>query len=176
MKNRNSFFAKADKLKPAYDMVYKIILCLCKLLLLGDVLITSMSVLGRYVSFIPDPSWSEEIVLTLMAYMAVLSAALAIRKGAHIRMTAFDKYFSKKALKISDLIADILVFSFGVVMLVVGLNYAIAIGSKGVYISLPSLSKFWMYFPVPLAGLAMIIFEIEAIYNHIKALALKEVK
>lgn len=171
-----AFFEKADKLKPVYDWVYKILLCLCKILLVGDVGITSMAVLGRYVSFIPDPSWSEEIVLTLMAYMAVLSAALAIRRGAHIRMTAFDKYFSKKVLRISDLIADTLVFAFGVVMLVVGWKYAMAIGAKGVYISLPSLSKFWMYFPVPLAGFAMIVFELEAIYNHIKALALKEVK
>ncbi len=33
---------------------------------------------------------------------------------------------------------------------------------------MPWLSRFWMYFPVPLAGVAMIIFEIEALYNHIK--------
>ena len=44
------------------------------------------------ISFIPDPSWSEEVVLTLMSYMAVLSAALAIRRKAHIRMTAFDRF------------------------------------------------------------------------------------
>ena len=31
-----------------------------------------------------------------------------------------------------------------------------------------------MYFPVPLAGVAMIIFEIEAIYNHIKSVFVKE--
>lgn len=175
MDKKTTFFAKADKLKPFYDGVYKIILFVCKLLLLGDVFITSMSVLGRYVSFVPDPSWSEEIVLTLMAYMAVLSAALAIRKGAHIRMTAFDKFFSKKVLKVSDLLGDTLVCAFGVVMLFVGISYANAIGAKGVYVSLPSLSKFWMYFPVPLAGLAMVIFEMEAMYKHIKALVLKEV-
>lgn len=31
-----------------------------------------------------------------------------------------------------------------------------------------------MYFPVPLAGVAMIIFEIEAIYTHIKSFFVKE--
>ncbi len=31
-----------------------------------------------------------------------------------------------------------------------------------------------MYFPVPLAGVAMIIFEIEAVYNHIKSFFVKE--
>ena len=77
------FFSTVDKLKPAYDITYKVVLTICKLLLIGDILITSMSVLGRYIPFIPDPSWSEEVVLTFMAYMAVLSAALAIRRGAH---------------------------------------------------------------------------------------------
>jgi TRAP-type C4-dicarboxylate transport system permease small subunit len=39
---------------------------------------------------------------------------------------------------------------------------------------MPWLSRFWMYFPVPVAGLAMIIFELEAIYNHIKSFFVKE--
>lgn len=172
----SEFFSKVDKAKVVYDWVYKILLFLCKILLLGDVLITSMSVLGRYVPFIPDPAWSEEIVLTLMAYMAVLSAALAIRKGSHIRMTAFDKFLPKTVLKITDIVADLLVMAFGAVMLILGLKYAMAIGAKGVYISMPKLSKFWMYFPVPMAGLAMIVFESEAVYKHIKSLVLKEEK
>lgn len=85
-------FQKIDKIRPAYDMTYRAVLFLCKLLLVVDILITSMAVAGRYISFIPDPAWSEEVVLTCMSYMAVLSAALAIRRGAHIRMTAFDRY------------------------------------------------------------------------------------
>lgn len=171
-----AFFVKMDKIKPFYDVFYKIVLFICKIFLIGDVLITSMAVLGRYVPFIPDPAWTEEVVLTLMAYMAVLSAALAIRRGAHIRMTAFDKYISKKVLQYSDIIADVLVLAFGVVMLLVGWKYARGIGAKGTFISMPSVSKFWMYFPVPVAGFAMIIFEIEAIYNEIKKLVVKEEK
>jgi hypothetical protein len=31
-----------------------------------------------------------------------------------------------------------------------------------------------MYFPVPLAGLAMIIFELESLYNHLKSFFVKE--
>ena len=81
-------FTTLDKIRPAYDITYKVVLFICKILLIADILITTMSVIGRYVPFIPDPSWSEEVVLTCMSYMAVLSAALAIRRGAHIRMTA----------------------------------------------------------------------------------------
>lgn len=167
-------FSTLDKLKPAYDVIYKVILFICKVLLVIDILITCFSVLGRFVPFIPDPSWSEEIVLTCMAYMAVLSAALAIRKESHIRMTAFDKYLPKKMVISLDLIADIAIFALAIVMIVVGWNYAIEIGSKGTYVSIPTLSRFWKYFPVPLAGIAMLVFELEAVYNHVKKLFLKE--
>ena len=92
-------FTTLDKIRPAYDFTYKVVLFICKILLIADILITTMSVIGRYVPFIPDPSWSEEVVLTCMSYMAVLSAALAIRRGAHIRMTAFDMYLPKKVVK-----------------------------------------------------------------------------
>ncbi len=170
----DSFFKAVDKIKPLYDVTYKVMLLICKLLLVADILITSMSVLGRYISFVPDPAWSEEIVLTLMSYMAVLSAALAIRRGAHIRMTALDRYLPKTLIKILDILNDVLVLCLAVIMIVVGWQYASTIGSKGVYVSLPKLSRFWMYFPIPVAGVAMLIFELEAVYNHIKGFFIKE--
>lgn len=165
-----AIFSKIDKIKPAYDFTYKVVLFICKILLIIDILITTMAVTGRYVPFIPDPAWSEEVVLTCMAYMAVLSAALAIRRGAHIRMTAFDRYLPKRLILILDLLADFAVSGLAVVMIVVGMQYALQIGSRGTYVSLPNLSRFWMYFPIPVAGVAMLVFEVESIYNHIRGI------
>lgn len=169
-----AFFEKVDKLKPVYDIAYSIVMVICKLLLIADILITSMAVVGRYVSFIPDPAWSEEVVLTCMSYMAVLSAALAIRRGAHIRMTALDGYLPVNLVKFLDVLADVAVLALAIIMITVGWKYATGIGAKGTYVSMPWLSRFWMYFPVPLAGVAMVIFELEALYNHIKAFFVKE--
>ena len=149
-------FQTLDKIKPAYDVAYKFVLFVCKLLLTAD------------------PAWSEEVVLTLMSYMAVLSAALAIRRNAHIRMTAFDAYLPKNVIKALDILADVAVFILAIVMITVGFSYATGIGAKGNYVSMPWLSKFWMYFPIPLAGVAMVVFELEAIYNHIKSIFVKE--
>ncbi|MGN0344961.1 MAG: TRAP transporter small permease [Lachnospiraceae bacterium] len=168
-----AIFQKLDKIRPLYDVVDKIVLVVCKLLLIADILITAYQVLGRYVPFIKDPSWTEETILTLMSYMAVLSAALAIRRGAHIRMTVFDRYLPKGLLKALDILADVAVLTLAVIMMTQGWTYAITIGSKGTYVSMPWLSRFWMYFPVCLAGIAMIVFEIEAIYTHIKSFFVK---
>lgn len=180
-------FTTLDKIRPAYDVTYKAVMFLCKLLLIADILIASYAVLGRFcqqwsrnyaflsfLSVIKDPAWTEQVVLTCMSYMAVLSAALAIRTGAHIRMTAFDTYLPKKAVKILDVVADVAVMALGVIMVVEGWKYATTLGGKGFYESIPWLSRFWMYFPVPLAGVAMIVFELEALYNHIKSFYVKE--
>jgi len=165
------FFRKLEKIKPVYDWTYKIMLFICKLLLIGDIIITSVTVAGRYLPFFTAPHWGEEMVLTLMAYMAVLSATLAIRKRSHIRMTAFDKYLPKKVLLSLDLLADIAVLALGVVLLIEGLDVIKPTGNIAKfakYSSLPKLSQIWMYLPVAVAGVSMVIFELEQVFLHIE--------
>jgi TRAP-type C4-dicarboxylate transport system permease small subunit len=162
-------FQKLKKADAVYDKMYKLLMLICKLLLIADICITTESVIGRFVLVIPDPAWSEEIVLILMSYMAVLSAALAIRRNAHIRMTSFDRYLPKKVVKTLDVVADIAVLILGIIMLVIGMQYALQVGAKGRLVSLPKVSKFWQYFPIPLAGFFMIVFEIEQVTKHIEA-------
>ena len=154
-----------------YDWTYKILLFVCKLLLISDIIITTWSVLGRYIPFITDPHWSEEIILTFMAYMAVLSATLAIRRRAHIRMTIYDNKLSRRAIVILDLLADVAVLTLGVILLVEGIKFCNSpLAAKGKYASLPKLSKIWQYLPIPVAGGSMIIFELEQVFQHIQEL------
>ena len=170
-----AFFRALEKIKPVYDWTYKILMFICKLLLIGDILITAWAVAGRYIPFITDPHWSEEIVLTLMVYMAVLSATLAIRRGAHIRMTAFDTYLPKNVLRVSDILADLAVMALGVVLVVYGIRFCNSpLSIRGKYASIPTLSKFWQYLPIPVAGAGMIIFELEQVFRHIEAFFVKD--
>ena len=170
------FFDLFDKIRPIYSWTYKIVMFLCKILLIVDILVTSMAVCGRYVSFIPDPAWSEQVVLTCMVYMAVLSATLAIRTNSHIRMTVFDQYLPKNVVKTLDVVSDIAVMVLGYILLTKGIEVCQSPLAKfGKYESLPWLSRVWMYIPIPLAGGSMIIFEIEQLVDHIKAFFVKEV-
>ena len=170
-----AFFKFGERLKPIYDWTYKITMLICKILLIGDICITAWAVAGRYIPFIDDPYWSEEIVLTFMVYMAVLSATLAIRKGAHIRMTAFDRYLSERTIALSDLLADIAVFILGIILLVSGIRFCLSpLGRLGHYASISSLSKFWQYLSIPVAGAGMVIFELEQIFIHLRALVMKD--
>ena len=166
-----AFFRTLEKIKPVYDWAYKIMLLICKLLLIGDIIITSITVAGRYFPFFTAPHWGEEIVLTLMVYMAVLSATLAIRKRSHIRMTAFDQYLPRKVIICLDLLADLAVLILGIVLLKYGYEVIKPTGNIAKfakYSSLPSLSQIWMYLPVPIAGVGMIIFELEQVFQHLE--------
>ena len=171
-------FDTLDKIEPFYEWTEKVLMFICKILLIADICITTYSVCGRllhaYIPFLKDPSWTEEMVLTLMSYMAVLSAALAIRHRAHIRMDVFDPMLPKKVLNVSNVICDIGVLILGIIMLVEGWTYASTLGSRGFYVSMTWLSRFWMYFPIPLAGFFMIVFEIEAILKDLKTMVTKE--
>ena len=89
-------------------------------------------------------------------------------------MDAFDRFLPKPLIKFLDILADVCVLVLAVVMLIVGWQYASGLGAKGTYVSMPWLSRFWMYAPIPVAGVAMIIFELEALYNHIKGIFVKE--
>ena len=167
----NFFKALAKILRPVYDFTDGMVMIVCKLLLIADVAITTMSVAGRYIEWIPDPAWSEQMVLTLMVYMAVLSATLAIRKRAHIRMTAFDDYLPKKVVKALDLFSDLAVCALGIIMLVYGIKVCQSpLARFGRYESLPNLSRVWMYLPTPVAGASMIIFELEQIFLRLEDL------
>ena len=167
-------FNKLRKFEAVYNFVYSVFMLICKLLLVADILITSWIVLARYIKVIPAPNWGEELILPLMSYMAVLSAALAIKRNAHIRMTAFDRYLPTKAIITLDLVADLAVLALAVVMLTTGWSYATGLGAKGTFISMPWLSKFWQYFPIPLAGLAMIFFEVERIVLDLERYFIRE--
>ena len=170
-----AFFRALDKVKPVYDWTYKIVMFICKVLLIADILITCWVVIGRYVSFVTTPYWGEEIILTLMVYMAVLSATLAIRTRSHIRMTAFDKYLPRKVLLVSDLLADLAVLALGVVLIVFGIKFCNSpLSIRGKYASIPTLSKVWQYIPVVIAGVGMIIFELEQVFQHIEGFFVKD--
>lgn len=164
-------FKLLHKFKPVYDFTDKFIMFICKILLIADIAITSMAVTGRYVEWVPDPAWSEQMVLTFMCYMAMLSATLAIRKRAHIRMTSFDAYLPEKLVQFLDLLADIAVFALGFVMLYYGIKVCQSpLARFGKYESLPQLSRVWMYLPIPVAGAGMVIFEIEQIILRLEEL------
>ena len=86
-------------------------------------------------------------------------------------MTAFDQYLPKKAITCLDLLADLAVLILGIILVKYGYEVIKPTGNIAKfakYSSLPKLSQIWMYLPVPIAGLGMIIFELEQVFQHLE--------
>ena len=150
-------------MKQVFNRVYQCIMILCKIFLIIEILIAALVVVTRYLPGIVVPTWSEETILTCMIYMAMLSAALGLRRNAHIRMTVFDRLLPKATVKALDLFGCVAVLAFALAMVYYGWNFAVTMGMKGAYASMPFISKFWLYFPIPLSGLVTALFEVEQI-------------
>ena len=90
-------------------------------------------------------------------------------------MTSFDDYMPKKWVQVLDLTSDLAVLILGIIMLIYGIKVCQSpLARFGKYESLPSLSRFWMYLPIPVAGGSMIIFELEQVLLRIEDLFAKE--
>lgn len=168
-----AIFNALDKSLPIFGYIYRAVLVVCKILLVVVVLVTVITVGGRYIPWFSNPPWSEEVILSGMTYVAFLSSALAIRRCAHIRMTAFDNYLPKNLIRILDILSDLMVITLAIVLIHFGLNHAITLGRFASFVSMPNVSRFWMFFPVPLGGFFMIIFELELLYKNIKGFFVK---
>lgn len=147
-----------------FDIVYHIFMSFCKLCFIGMVGITSYVVFGRYV-LKSSPVWGEPIVLMCMVYMSLISAALAIRKDTHIRMTIIDFLVPEKVVEVLKGIAMTCIFGFSIFMIIYGWKFSMVAGKN--VITGVGIKSMWLYLSVPLAGIALLLMEIERFLNFI---------
>ena len=115
--------------------------------------------------------------IALIADILITSYAVAGRYvGKYIPLTSLDEFLPKKLCQVLDIFADVLILAFSIIMIYEGFNTATTVGSRVKYATLPALSKFWMYAGVPIAGIVICIFILEALAKDVKKLSAKEDK
>ena len=140
--------------KKFIDILYKYIDNLCKLFMVLQVLIVSRVVFGRFI-LNKTPAWGEELALLCMVWFSLLSASLAVKNNAHIRISVIDSFLSEKALKVMHSMYFIFMLVFSIFMLVEGTKLSLLtlrsiMPGTGISIS-------WLYLSVPVSGLAMLL-------------------
>jgi len=102
------------------------------------------------------PSWSEEFARWLLIGIAFISASVALKRGAHIGITALIKAIpSRTILRFIIQVSNLLVFIFLVYMFWFGLDAAIkAADQTGDIIPVSAL---WVKLHVPIGALMMIV-------------------
>lgn len=156
-----------DKVKKFFDAVYWFFMTICKIGFIGMVVLTTYCIINRY--FIKDPcTWGEPVVLMFMVYMSMISAALAIRKDTHIRMQIVDMFLPKKVVAVMCGFAQVLIFCFGVFMIIYGNKFAVLAGRN--IMTGVGIKSMWLYVSIPVAGVAMCLMELERFINFIDRL------
>lgn len=140
------------------------------------VALTAVNVVCRYI-FKADVnfSWSEEIVVALLVLAYMVGAALcAGEEGGLINMTIFTGKMSRRAQLIIEIVTNICLIAFGVIIFISGWDRCaakIASGQVTTALAVPD----WIYNAfIPLGAFLMVIHTVERILDGIAEL--KELK
>ncbi|MCI8853482.1 MAG: TRAP transporter small permease [Lachnospiraceae bacterium] len=151
-----------EKVTKIFDYVYLFFMTICKLFFIGMVVVTAYVVFGRFV-LNNSPSWGEELALLCMVYMSMISAALAIRKDTHIRMTIIDLFLPEKVVGFFKGLAQVAIFGFSWFMIIYGWQFAQLMG-RSMMTGL-RIKSMYLYLAIPIAGVALCLMEIERLIN-----------
>lgn len=147
-------------LKRFFDLVYRFSMNLCKVLFIIMIVITAYIVFGRYVLH-SHPVWGEEVVLMAMTYMALISAGLALRREAHMKMTVLDLVLSEKTIDRLKLTATVCIMGFSLLMIVIGTKFTLMMRlSRMTGLQIPTS---WQYLAVPVAGAVIFLMALEKV-------------
>jgi TRAP-type C4-dicarboxylate transport system permease small subunit len=128
-------------------------------LLLMSILV-SLQVVLRYVLGQALP-WAEEAAVYMMVWMAFIGAAVALQRSEHMALTLFVDRLPPTFERITRLVSHLLVLTFLLMVLVLGLQLAMAI--SGQRSPALGLNMFWPYLILPIGCLFMAAVTLEKI-------------
>lgn len=97
-------------------------LLLCVLIFAVMVYSVSYGVLGRYLPFIRNPRWTQELAILCMVWLCFLGAGYAIKEGLHVRMTILEFVIPKKVAAFLHRLAYGLLLAVNLMWVVYGIQ------------------------------------------------------
>ncbi len=85
----------------------------------------SYGVLGRYLTFVRSPKWTQELATLCLVWLAFVSAGYAIKEDKHVRMTVINRVVPEKVGKILHAFAFVLLIFVNVFWIIYGTKLTI---------------------------------------------------
>ncbi|AZO94540.1 TRAP transporter small permease [Halocella sp. SP3-1] len=138
-----------------------------KMLLSVMVFITFILVISRFIFSYSFP-WVEELTRYLMVWLVLLGAAVVLRIDKHISVNFFSDYFSKTLKTILNIIFQLLIIGYLVILTVVGYRAA----NMMWILKSPSMGfpLFWVYLALPVSSVMMIVYAVNQIIDYVSGL------
>jgi TRAP-type C4-dicarboxylate transport system permease small subunit len=133
----------------------------CGALMVAITAVVFLQVVSRYVFNYPF-DWPEELARYLFVWVALLGAALALKRGAHFSIDALVKRLSAKWRRVVPLLIHAVLGIFSLVVTVKGSQLALRVGeqlSSGMEISMT-----YAYLSVPVSFAVMFRYSVSEIH------------
>jgi TRAP-type C4-dicarboxylate transport system permease small subunit len=127
------------------------------------VMIIFYQVFARYL-FHHVPAWSEEVSLLLMMWFGFLSIGYGFRHQLHLRISMVMDLFPKRVGALADIIADILVAAFGLLLIVEGYKFTVLTWSSTLPVT--KLPTGVQYMIIPLTGVLIMLYGLGLLFNR----------
>ena len=152
-------------MRKVLELIYRGLVGSGVFLFLGMTTVVCVNIVGRYF-FDYSFSWSEEVARYMMIWMTMIGAAMAIRKWSHFRLEFFEHVFGGRARSFFRSLALACVLFVGLLLVWQGViwlpitNHQLATATQ--------VPMSWIYASLPLAGVLMILFALEAAYDELR--------
>src|ERR1700761_8173 len=124
------------------------------LLLLAEIFVLLGGVVSRYVFHHPI-IWSDELASSLFLWLAMLGSVVALRRGEHMRMTAFVGLLSPATRALLDVVAIVAALTF--FFLIIAAAYDFAVDEIPVTTPAMEISSAWRATALPVGFALMIV-------------------
>lgn len=123
-------------------------------------LVIGWQVFGRKV-LNASPAWSEPVALLLMLYFVLLTAAVGVREGFHLRFRLLSTMLDADRQGLLERSINVLVGTFGLLMVWHGA--ALADFTRSHTIPTLGISRAVAYWPFIIAGALIVVFALERV-------------
>lgn len=102
------------------DVISTIMLGVCIAIFCVMVFSVSYGVIGRYIPFVRNPRWTQELAILCMVWICFVSSGYAIKNGWHVRMTVVERLLPEKIQRIMQVFAYVLLLVVNVFFIIYG--------------------------------------------------------
>ena len=104
------------------DWISRFMMLVCVLIFAVMVFAVSYGVIGRYIPFIRNPRWTQELATLCMVWLCFLAAGYAIKNGLHVRMTILTNLFPEKVRALITRLTYVLLLAVNIFFIVYGIQ------------------------------------------------------
>lgn len=146
------------------DLVAALVRVICIALATALFVIIIFAIVARY-GFGQAISWSEEIPRYLLIWVSFLAGAVCVLRREHVGFDVLFNALPKRSRRVLGVFLNVLVFLFGWVVFLYGIEFVRDFGSDMMETIL--FTNYWYYPAMPVSGFLIMLFSVKTLLDEV---------